>query len=127
MYRVGTDLVEIARIEKSAQRESFIKRVYSQAECELFDTRKNPYPSMAANWAAKEAFSKSLGTGVRDFRLSEVEVLRDELGAPYIRLSGNALSIARAMGLSFSVSLSHTDTLATATVIAYPKEAADNG
>lgn len=122
MYRVGTDLVEIGRIEKSAQRESFVRRVYSEAEREMFALRSNPYPSMAANWAAKEAFSKSLGTGVTDFRLSEVEVLRDTLGAPYIRLSGNAQRIADKMRLDFAVSLSHTGTLATATVIAFPKE-----
>lgn len=121
MLRVGTDIIEISRIEKSVQRDSFLRRVYSQSELEMFETRKNPYPSMAANWAAKEAFSKSLGTGVRDFKLSEVEVLRDDLGAPYILLSGNAKRIADDMGLDFSVSLSHTDTLATATVIAFPK------
>ena len=121
MFRVGTDIIEIARIEKSAQRDSFVRRVYSQSELELFETRKCPYPSMAANWTAKEAFSKSLGTGVRDFRLSEVEVLRDGLGAPYIVLTGNAKRIADDMGLDFSVSLSHTDTLAVATVIAFPK------
>lgn len=122
MLRVGTDIIKIERIEKSAQRESFLKKVYSQAELDMFNTRKNPYPSMAANWAAKEAFSKSLGTGVRDFKLSEVEVLRDDLGAPYIRLNGSAKSIADDMQLDFSVSLSHTDELATATVIAFRKE-----
>ena len=77
---------------------------------------------MAGNWAAKEAFAKSLGTGVEDFGLSEVEVLRDKLGAPYIRLSGNAKRIADEMGLDFSVSISHTSELAIATVIAFPKE-----
>ncbi len=122
MFRIGTDIVEVERIEKSAQRESFLTRVYSQAELALFSNKQNKYESMAGNWASKEAFSKSLGTGVEGFGLSEVEVLRDELGAPYIRLSGNAKKIADDMGLSFSVSISHTKSHAIATVIAFPKE-----
>ncbi|MBQ4094909.1 MAG: holo-ACP synthase [Oscillospiraceae bacterium] len=122
MFRIGTDIVEVKRIEKSAQRESFLRRVYSQAESALFSDKVNGYESMAGNWAAKEAFAKSLGTGVEDFGLSEVEVLRDKLGAPYIRLSGNAKRIADEMGLDFSVSISHTSELAIATVIAFPKE-----
>ena len=122
MFRIGTDIVEVKRIEKSAQREIFLRRVYSQAESALFSDKVKGYESMAGNWAAKEAFAKSLGTGVEDFGLSEVEVLRDKLGAPYIRLSGNAKRIADEMGLDFSVSISHTSELAIATVIAFPKE-----
>lgn len=121
MLRVGTDIVEINRIEKSAQRESFIKRVYSDAEQTLFSSRKKPYESMAGNWAAKEAFAKSLGTGVEGFSMNEVEVLRDELGAPYIRLNGNVKKLAEDMSLSFCVSISHSDLYATAVVIAYGK------
>lgn len=122
MLRVGTDLVELARIEKSVCRERFVKMVYSEAEREMFSAMAHPLPSMAGNWAAKEAFSKSLGTGVRNFKLSEVEVLRDALGAPYIRLTGNALQIAEKMNLDFSVSITHTASLASATVIAFLKE-----
>lgn len=122
MLKVGTDIVDIKRIEKSAQRESFIRRVYSEAEQALFSKKKNPYPTMAGNWAAKESFAKALGTGVEGFSLSEVEILRDDMGAPYISLCGNAKEIADEMGLAFSVSISHTDDLATAVVIAFPKE-----
>lgn len=117
MFTVGTDLVEIERIKKSAERESFMRRVYSADERRLFETKAAPFPSMAGNWAAKEAFSKALGTGVRDFSLTEVEVLRDGLGAPYIRLSGRALKAAD--GRSFAVSVSHTAQLACATVICW--------
>ena len=75
------------------------------------------YPSAAADWAAKEAFSKALGTGVRGFELNEVSCLRDELGAPYLVLTGKAKQAAE--GLAFSVSLTHTAELASAIVIAY--------
>lgn len=117
MYTVGIDITDISRIEKSASSKRFMTRVFSEKELEFFSSKKNLYPSMAGNWAVKEAFSKALGTGVRGFSLNEISVLREENGKPYLELSGNAADIAK--GLSFSVSVSHTDTLATAIVIAF--------
>ena len=85
----------------------------------MFKSRGMGKQTIAANWAAKEAFSKALGTGVRGFGLSEVSVLRNEAGAPYFLLTGNAHKLAEQRGLTFSLSLSHTDGLALAFVIAY--------
>ncbi|MBR4555668.1 MAG: holo-ACP synthase [Ruminococcus sp.] len=119
MYRVGIDLVEIERIKKGCGNSRFVDRVYSDAEQELFCKDRMRYESLAGNWAAKEAFAKALGTGVRDFLLTEVEVLRDELGAPYYRLSGSAAERAAERGLSFSVSITHTKELAEAVCIAF--------
>ena len=119
MYRIGVDLVEIGRIKKSCERQSFADHVYSKAEQERFLGERVSYASLAGNWAAKEAFAKALGTGVRGFSLTEVEVLRDELGAPYYRLSGRAAGIAGELGLSFSVSITHTKELAEAVCIAF--------
>lgn len=116
---VGIDIVEIERIKKSSQKERFMERVFSEKESALFLTRKNPYESMAGNWAAKEAFSKAVKTGVRDFSLNEISVLRDELGVPYLELTGNAKALAESLNLSFDVSISHTKEIATAVVIAY--------
>ena len=59
---VGTDLIEIERIKKSCQSRRFCERVYSEKELTLFSQKKNPYESMAGNWAAKESFAKALGT-----------------------------------------------------------------
>ncbi len=78
--------------------------------------------TIAANFAAKEAFSKALGTGIRGFSLTEVSVLRNELGAPYFVFSGEAEKIVRELGLQFSVSLTHTDELAAAFVVAWQQE-----
>lgn len=78
--------------------------------------------TIAANFAAKEAFSKALGTGVRGFSLAEVSVLRDHLGAPYFAFSGEAEKQVRERGLQFSVSLTHTDELAAAFVVAWQQE-----
>lgn len=117
MYNVGIDIIDISRIKKSASNKRFMTRVFSEKELEFFSSKQNPYPSIAGNWAAKEAFSKALGTGIRDFSLNEISVLRFKNGKPYLELCGNAAEIAK--DLSFSVSISHTDTLATAIVIMY--------
>ena len=119
--RVGIDMIEIERIKRSAAIPRFRERVYSEKELALFLSKKNAPESMAGNWAAKEAFAKALGTGVREFELAEISVLRDNLGAPYIELSGKAKEIAERMGLSFSVSITHTKELASAVVIAFSK------
>ena len=119
MFSVGVDLVEIGRVKKGCESERFLERVYSPGERALFCGEKMRYESLAGNWAAKEAFSKALGTGVRGFELTDVEVLRDELGAPYYRLSGRAKEIADRRGLSFSVSITHTGELAEAVCIAF--------
>ncbi|MBP1535685.1 MAG: holo-ACP synthase [Ruminococcus sp.] len=121
-FSVGTDLIEIERIRKSCERQNFVDTVFSAAEQKLFADKKDPAPSMAANWAAKEAFAKALGTGVRGFRLNEVSVLRDGLGCPYLELEGSARDISEERGLDFSVSLTHTKDYASATVIAFKKE-----
>ena len=116
---VGTDLVEIARIRKSCERESFRRRVYAEAELEYFSKKRDPAESMAGCWAAKEAFGKSLGTGVRGFELTEAAVIHDELGCPKLMLSGKAAAIAEERGLRFALSVTHTKEYASATVIAY--------
>ncbi|MBO4867906.1 MAG: holo-ACP synthase [Ruminococcus sp.] len=121
-FTVGTDLVEVERIRKSCQRESFVNRVYAEVEKEYFKKFRDPAESMAGSWAAKEAFSKSLGTGVRGFELTEAAVVRDELGCPHLELTGKAEEIARERGLDFSLSITHTKEYASAVVIAFPKE-----
>lgn len=113
---VGIDSIEISRIEKSLEIKGFLEKVFSAEEIEFFKSRNMRAESIAANFAAKEAFSKALGTGIRGFSLSEISVLRDRLGAPYIKLSGKALEAAK--GLSFKVSITHTKTTASAIVLA---------
>ena len=118
MLFTGIDLTEIERIKKSCQNPRFIARVFSAKEQEYFASKRNPYPSMAAAFAAKEAFSKALGTGIRGFELNEVSVEHDPLGAPFFTFTGHAADIVRQRKLSFSLSLTHTDTVAAAFVVA---------
>lgn len=119
MLRTGLDLTSIDRIRRSAENPRFTARVFSDEERAYFAGKKDPAPSMAACFAAKEAFAKALGTGVRGFSLHEVSVSHDEWGAPFLTLTGRALAIAEERGLSFSVSLTHTDGMAGAVVVAY--------
>ena len=122
MYGIGVDIVSIDRIEKSLSRENFLAKVYGEGEIALFAAEgKLKTNSLAANFAAKEAFSKALGTGVRGFELTEMEILRDDMGKPYFHLSGRAKEIAESNNLVFSVSLSHEKDKAIAFVIAQQK------
>ena len=116
---IGTDIIEIDRIAELVDKENFCRKYFSDRENEYFESKKNKYEKIAGNYAAKEAFSKALGTGIRNFALREVEILRDELGKPYIELSGDAQKAAQKKWIKrFHVSISHCIDYATAYVIA---------
>lgn len=108
MVYAGVDLIEISRLKRCVQRPHFMQRVFSEEERTLFLSKGNPLPTIAANFAAKEAFGKAMGTGVRGFSLTEVAALRDGAGRPYLHLTGRAKQLAEQRGMNFSVSISHT-------------------
>lgn len=110
--RCGVDMVEIDRIKHCCDRPSFLNKIFTEQEREFFSTLKNPYPSIAANFAVKEALVKALGTGFRQIFPSDISVLRDSLGAPYILSANPNIQLPSA-----AVSITHTDQLATAFVI----------
>ena len=118
---IGTDIIEVQRIEKQiAEGSHFKDRIFSSPEieyCESFKTGKAQH--YAARFAAKEAVFKALGTGCRDgLAFRDIEVLNDELGRPDIRLSGKAAELARKQGVrNIQVSLSHLKDTACAVVI----------
>ena len=118
MYGIGTDIITISRIEKSLEKPNFLTKVYGEKEIALFAKGdKLKTNSLAANFAAKEAFGKALGTGVRGFELYEVEILRDDLGKPYFVLSGKAKEIVDSKNLTCHISLSHEGDRAIAFVV----------
>ena len=118
VYGIGVDIVSIDRIAKSLERESFIKRIYGEDETALFvSADKIKINSLAANFAAKEAFAKALGTGVRGFDFDEVQILRDELGAPCFKFGGRAKQIVEDKNIICKVSLSHEKDKAIAFVV----------
>ena len=111
---VGADLVEVDRIRRAMENPRFLREFFTEGEREYFSKKKHPEQSVAGVWAAKEAFSKALGTGFREFGLREVEVLRTPLGQPQIHLQGRAAE--RYSGLQITVSISHTAFQAMAVV-----------
>ena len=116
--RNGVDLIETDRIAAAIDRqgEAFLKRVYTPAEISL--CRGNTQ-SLAARFAAKEAVSKALGTGIGAFAFTDVEVLRAPSGEPLLQLHGNATRLAAQLGITqWSISLSHTHEHAIAMVVA---------
>jgi holo-[acyl-carrier protein] synthase len=120
---LGTDMIEIARIEHSLARfgDAFRRRLYTPAEIAYCQQKKKTAAeSFAARFAAKEAAAKALGTGIsRGVTWTEIEVLRLPGQRPTLHLSGRAAAIAARLGIRhLSVSLSHTRELAIAIVIA---------
>ncbi len=116
--RVGTDLVEIARLEQVIHRqgERFLRRIYTPQELEDCAGKLS---SLAARWAAKEAAAKALGTGIGPVAFQEIEVRRGPQREPVLHLHGRAAALAEELGLTeWAVSLSHTERYAVATVVA---------
>jgi holo-[acyl-carrier protein] synthase len=115
---VGIDIIEIPRIERTYRDfgERFLRRVYTERERERYRDRPN---ELAARFAAKEAVSKALGTGIIGIHWREMEILPNRRGKPVLILHGEAAERARKLGLtSFSVSLTHSRTDAMAFVVA---------
>ena len=84
---IGNDVVEIARIEKAISNEKFIKRVYTEKEIEIIEKKGNKIASYAGRFSAKEAISKALGTGIRDFNLTDIEILNWGSHALYLKIN----------------------------------------
>lgn len=118
---IGTDLIEIPRIQHSIDRhgDRFLKRVFTPREIAYCQQKKNAAESFAARFAAKEAGAKALGTGIsRGVGWLELEVLREPGDRPILTLTGRALERARWLGVSTtSLSLSHSRDVALAVVI----------
>lgn len=118
IYGIGTDIIEISRIREAiARTPSFKTKVYSEKEIRHIEKKRNPYASFAGRFAAKEAVSKALGTGVRGFSLSDVEILNDELGKPVVFLHNEIKEAAK--NLTIQISISHSREYAVSTVIIY--------
>jgi holo-[acyl-carrier protein] synthase len=122
---IGIDAVDIARFKRVLDRRpSVAGRLFTDAERTDAAGRANPAQHLAARFAAKEAVMKALGTGIGGFALRDVEVVRETRpgagrGAPSLRLSARAALVAADRGVRrWHVSLTHTDELALAVVLA---------
>ena len=119
IFGVGTDLVEIGRIQKAIEKNPrFLQKVYTEEEIRYCQRKKNPWQSFAARFAAKEAVSKALGTGLGKIGLTDIEVQNQSTGQPQIVLHGAAQIFAQTHGIKrVHISLSHSEVYAIATAI----------
>ncbi|MHC1685740.1 MAG: holo-ACP synthase [Clostridiaceae bacterium] len=113
---VGTDIIEISRIEDAVKNNAnFLEKVFTDNEIEYLKSRKMRPEYIAGRFAAKEAVSKALGTGFREFSLRDIEVDRNTLGKPMVILKGKAKQIALRHGkYRIHLSISHDKSRAIA-------------
>lgn len=117
MKAIGVDMIEIDRIAQTIEKfgERFLRRVFTSQELSYCQSR---VASFAVRWAAKEAMSKTFGTGIGDVAFTEIEILNTPQGKPTIVLHGQARKLAEALDFArIEVSLSHTKAYAVAFVV----------
>ena len=116
---IGNDIIEIERIEKAISKEGFKDKIYTQRELENIKKRGNRAETYAGVFSAKEAISKAIGTGVREFSLTDLEILNDDLGKPYVVVSERLDKIIKSKKENYQIeiSISHSKKYATAMAI----------
>ena len=121
IYGTGVDIIKVSRIEKVIKRwgDRFIDRVFTPDEKVFCLKRVRPYPAFALRFAAKEAFSKALGTGMKKGVFwKDIEVFHFKSGKPGLYVYGTSASLCEKEGIKFfHVSLSDEDEYGIAMVI----------
>jgi len=120
MIGIGIDAVDVDRFRASLERTPSLRtRLFTPAELEYLATRADPVPGLAARFAAREAAMKALDQGPGAWGFHDVSVVRDGLGPPRLLVVGRAAALAVEFGVTaWSVSLTHTDSVAMAVVAA---------
>jgi holo-[acyl-carrier protein] synthase len=118
---IGTDLVEIARIERALERwgERFAQKILVPRELDRFARHRKPAAYLAKRFAAKEAFSKAMGTGIHHpVNWQNISVVNHTSGRPYLELSAPLATLVQSRGvLSVHVSLTDERGMAAAFVV----------
>lgn len=114
---IGNDIIEINRIEKAIKKINFITKVFTENEIKLFEIKGSRAEFFAGRFAAKEAVSKALGTGFREFSLTDIEILNDSLGKPYVTFKNNIDFYNKKYFID--ISISHCKEYATAVAIIF--------
>lgn len=117
---IGIDIIEVERIKNALEKNSgFLNKLFTDKEIQLFEQKGYNVQTIAGNFAAKEAISKSLGLGIRGYKFSDIEILRDDLGKPIVKTYNNLNDICIDYNVSeIKVSISHTKDYAVANAIA---------
>ena len=103
IFGIGTDIVEVERIRKLDSLEKFADKILSLNELEIFKSQidEKQVTFLAKQFAAKEAVSKALGTGIgKDIRFNQIEILRNSDGKPYLNHDGMITTIFNDLGIT---------------------------
>ena len=117
---IGVDIIEIERVRQAIQNnKNFLSKLFTEREIDYFISRNMNSEVIAGNFAAKEAVSKALGTGIRGFSFKDIEILRNELGKPEVILHNGANLIGNKLvgnnnSLRVHLSISHNNSSAIA-------------
>ncbi len=118
---LGLDLVEVDRLGAVIARhgERFLRRVFTECERDYCEAKSEPAVFYAARFAAKEAVAKAFGTGIGSaIGWLDIEVVRDAVGAPSVRLAGKGAELAELRGVDrVLLSMTHTRGMAAASVV----------
>ncbi len=119
IFGIGTDITEVKRFRKWISDPKMISRFFNETEQKETGSEKSRLEHYAARFAAKEAFSKALGTGILGFDLKEVFIVKDENGKPFMKVTGKAENLLkeRCGNCAVHVSLSHETEYAIAYVV----------
>jgi len=118
----GVDIVQISRIQKALEknREGFLKRIFTEKEIEYIKKRRYNPKTIAGLFAAKEAISKALGTGIGEVGWKDMEVGHTDKGKPIVILSEKIQPLLKELSIGrMDLSISHDGDYAIAFVIGY--------
>ena len=91
---IGVDIIENSRIKRSILNKKFINRIFSKQEISKLNKINNKIAYFSKRFAAKEAFSKALGTGFRNnLNFRDISVVNDRYGKPYIKMTNKIINI----------------------------------
>ena len=112
LFGVGTDIIRVNRLKKSLKKKPFLSRIFSDEEIIKCKRTKNNSNCFAKRFAAKEAFSKALGTGIsKGINFNEIVILNEKSGKPYIKLINKTKKIVerKIKKKNYKISLSIAD------------------
>jgi len=123
---LGTDITECLRIARMIERhgELFLSRVYTDAEIQYCNNRKQKTESFTGRWCAKEAILKAIGTGwIRGISWRDMEIRNQPSGQPVVAVTGGVKQVCEDLGIGqILITISHCRNYATATAIAVARE-----
>ncbi len=112
IFGVGTDIIRVSRVKNSLKNKLFVSRIFNNEEVSKCNKNLNRSNCFAKRFAAKEAFSKALGTGIaKGIKFNEIVILNEKNGKPFIKLLNNTKKVVskKIKKKKYKISLSIAD------------------